>query len=60
MRKFTPIKIKVYLPSGEGVMALNKATAEVHAAAVVASISALDCSADTKVKLLDSTLKIKK
>jgi len=59
MRKFSPIKIKVYLPSNESVVALTKAVADVHAAAIVSIIRAIDCSAEMKVKILDKLQNIK-
>lgn len=61
MRKFANIMIKLYQPADEqSATALANAIADAHAAAVINYIKSLDCSADTKVKLLDSTLKINK
>lgn len=58
MRKFAKIQIKLYPPSGEYATALANAVAGAHAAAAINYIKALDCSADVKVKLLDSIIHI--
>lgn len=59
MRKFAPIQIKLYLPSNESAAALAKATAEVHATAVIDYLKTLNCSSGKKAELLDSIVQIK-
>ena len=55
MKHYAKINIVLHLPAdSQSAQALTKATAEVHAAAVVASIRAIDCTAETKAKILDS------